>query len=392
MRSKILSIAFLLLATTAGMSLWFMTAAILPDIARDRGVSDTDLAALSSAVQAGFVFGAVTIALSGIADRADPRRVFATCAIGTGLANLALLAVPIDGVLAVGLRFVTGALMAGVYPIGMKIAVGWGLRDRGFLVGLVVGAIATGKSLPYLLAWLGGADWRLVLMLGSVLAAAGGGLVLLAGLGPHHVRAANFRPSAVLLAWTDRRIRSAYFGYFGHMWELFVLWAWLSTAAAVSYGASLAPATAESLAKLTAFVAILVGAPISIFAGRLADRFGKARIAALALAASGSAALVTAATFGGPPWLTFALFVLWGVAVVPDSAQFSALVADFAPGELAGSLLTLQTALGFTLTVVTLQGAPLVAGALGWPALLALLAVGPAFGIWGLRPLLRAGQ
>ncbi len=388
MTDKARTLAFLLIASAAGMSLWFMTSAILPDIAAELGLPRARQTALSSAVQAGFVAGALVISVTGLADRLDPRWLFAACAFSTALANAALLVVPLDGSFAVALRFLTGALMAGVYPVGMKIAVGWGAADRGLLVGAVVGALAMGKSIPYGLAWAGGADWRLALGLGSVVAALGAGLVLFTRLGPHHRAASGFRPGAIRLALTDRRIRAAFLGYFGHMWELYIFWAWIGAAATASYLAAGA-ADPASLGKLTAFLAIAAGAPACVLAGRLADRIGKARVASGAMVASGGLALMTASSFGGTPALTFALCILWGIAVIPDSAQFSALVADYAPPEWAGSLLTFQTALGFLLTVVTVQIAPTVAAVFGWQALLAGLAMGPALGVLAMRPLVR---
>jgi len=388
MSDKARTLTFLLIASGAGMCLWFMTAAILPDIAAELALAPAQQTALSSAVQAGFVAGALVIAVTGLADLVDPRRLFAACAFGTAGANALLLVVPLDGGLAVALRFLTGALMAGVYPVGMKIAVGWGMRDRGLLVGALVGALALGKSVPYGLAWLGGTDWRVALGTGSVIAALGAGLVLFAALGPHHHRAPGFRPGAIRIAFTDRRIRAAYLGYFGHMWELYVFWAWVGAAATASYVAAGA-SDPVSLGKLTAFVAIAAGAPACVIAGRCADRVGKARVAVAAMVASGGLALLTALSFGGAPALLFVLFVLWGIAVIPDSAQFSALVADHAPPEWAGSLLTFQTALGFLLTVATVQLAPLAASVFGWQALLAGLALGPLFGVAAMRPLLR---
>jgi len=383
------TIALLIFATIAGMSLWFMTAAILPEITAEAGLSAAQASLLSSAVQAGFVFGALSISISGLADRLDPRRVFLACTLGTVAANSGLLAVPLDGTAAVALRFLTGAFMAGVYPVGMKIAVGWGVKDRGLLVGILVGALTFGNSLPYGLSWLGGADWRTVLMAASAVAALGGFFVLGAGLGPFHARAAAFHPRAILLAWSNRGIRNAYLGYFGHMWELFALWAWVGAASAASYTASMEPGAAQSLGKLTAFLAIAAGAPACVVAGLYADRIGKARIALYAMLASATCALLTAFSFGGPAVVTMALFVLWGAAVIPDSAQFSALVADFAPPEFAGSLLTFQTALGFLLTVLTVQVAPLISAAFGWPVLLGALAIGPLLGSIAMRPLMK---
>lgn len=378
---KARAIGLLLMAELLAMSLWFVTAAILTDMAREFDLGPTQRAALSSAVQLGFVAGALVSAWTGLPDRFDPRRLFALSAIGAGLANAALLAVPPTSVVAVALRFITGALLAGVYPVGMKIAVGWGQKDRGLLVGALVGALTLGSAAPHLLALIGGADWRLTVMLASGAAIAGGLIGLAVGLGPFHAKAAAFDPRAISVAWTNRRVRLAYLGYLGHMWELYAMWAWIAAAVAVSYGASMDAEAAQRLAKLTAFLAIGIGGLACVAAGLIGDRFGKAEVAAAAMAVSGVSALLVAATFGGPPWLTFALVMLWGLSVVPDSAQFSALVADAAPPEWAGSLLTLQTALGFALTAVTVQLTPVAASAFGWPLVLAALAIGPALGI-----------
>ncbi len=390
--SKRFSLSLLVVGAMCGMSPWFASAAVLPDMAREGTIDAVHQALLSSAVQAGFVVGALLVSISGIADRLDPRRVFAAAAVATACANASLLVAPIGGDLAVLARFMTGAFLAGVYPVGMKIAVGWGRKDRGLLVGLLVGALTLGSASPSLAAYLGGTAWRSAIVATSLLAAVGGLAVLAAKLGPHHARAPRFEPGAIRLAWTDRRIRRAYLGYFGHMWELYAMWAWVGTAAAASYAMRMETVQAESLGKLTAFLAIGLGAFVCVPAGWMGDRKGKANVTILAMLASGSAALLTAASFGGPVWLTFVLVVVWGLAVIPDSAQFSAIVADAAPPHIAGSLLTFQTALGFALTIVTVQVTPLAAAAFGWPVVLAALAIGPAVGVVAMMPLRRGAR
>ncbi len=378
---KFRSLALLMLAGVAAMSPWFVSAAVLPDMLREVALSPVRQAALSSGVQAGFVIGALGSAVLGLADRFDPRRLFAASAIGAALVNAVLLIAPPGGFTAIAARIVTGALLAGVYPVGMKIAVGWGVKDRGFLVGALVGAVTLGSAFPHLLALIGGHDWRASVAMASLITAAGGLLALACALGPHHALASRFDPRAITAAWTDRPVRLAYAGYLGHMWELYAMWAWIAAACTVSYGATLSAAQAEPLAKLTAFLSIAAGGVMCVVAGLVADRIGKPETAVIAMLASGACAVLTALTFGGPVWLTFVLVLLWGAAILPDSAQFSALVADYSPPEQAGSLLTFQTALGFALTIVTVQFTPLVAAVLGWPFLLALLALGPAFGI-----------
>jgi MFS family permease len=384
---KLRAITMLLLAEVAGMSLWFVSAAVLPEMTREAAISPLRQALLSSAVQGGFVIGALAFAASGLPDRFDPRRVFALSAVAAALASGLLLVLPLGGNAAIAARAATGLLLAGVYPVGMKIVVGWGVRDRGLLVGLVIGALTLGSASPHLISWLGGADWRFVVATASLVAAAGGLLVLAAELGPHHAQSPRFDPSAVVLAWTDRRIRLAYAGYLGHMWELFAMWAWIGTAVGVSYAHTLPPAQALPLAKLTAFAAIGIGAVTCVVAGLFADRYGKELSTIIAMVISGIAALLTAVTFGGPVWLTFLIVIVWGAAIIPDSAQFSALVADFSPPHQAGSLMTFQTALGFALTFATVQLTPSLAALVGWPLILAALAAGPAFGIVAMAKL-----
>lgn len=378
---KLRSITLLLVAELAAMSLWFVSAAILPEMLREVAIPPARQAALSSAVQAGFVVGALVSAVLGVADRFDPRRVFAVSAILAAFANASLLVVEPGSLAAISARFATGGLLAGVYPVGMKIVVGWGQKDRGFLVGTLVGALTLGSAAPHLLALAGGADWRITVLYASIAAALAGLVGLLVGLGPHHARSASFAPKAIAVAWTNRRVRLAYAGYLGHMWELYAMWAWIATAVAASYTATMALPEAERLAKLTAFLAIGIGGISSVAAGLVGDRFGKAEVAGVAMAVSGASAVLVAMTFGGPAWITFGLVLVWGLSVVPDSAQFSALVADATPPEVAGSLLTFQTALGFALTFATVQVVPQVAASTGWPVVLAALALGPLVGI-----------
>jgi MFS family permease len=381
------SLGLLMLAEIAGMSLWFMSAAILPDLTREFDISEFAQAALSSAVQIGFVVGAVTSALLGLADRIDPRRFFAFSAITAAVFNASLLVFEPGGAITIFARFATGALLAGVYPVGMKIAVGWGQKDRGLLVGTLVGALTFGSAAPHLLALLGGADWRWSLSVASIAAAAGGVLCLFVGLGPFHAKAPRMKIGAILTAWTNRKIRYAYAGYLGHMWELYAMWAWIGVALAASFGAHMAEDEAVSLSRLIAFLSIAAGGAACIVAGLAADRVGKANIAILAMAISGTAALASALTFGGPVWLTVVCVLVWGAAILPDSAQFSALVADFAPPDQAGSLMTFQTALGFALTFATVQLTPFGAELIGWPGMFAVMAIGPALGILGMLKL-----
>jgi MFS family permease len=386
--TKRASVAVLIVTQIAVLSLWFSSAAVLPEMGHEAGLSAARLAWLSTAVQLGFGIGALGFAVIGLADRYDPRRVFMASALAGAATNLALLAVPIGGWESIFLRALTGAAMAGVYPVGMKIATGWGKTDRALLVGLLVGALTIGSASPHLISFVGGAEWRLTIWASTLLAAVGGLSIMSVGLGPYHARAPKLDISAIALTWTDRRIRLAVIGYIGHMWELYAFWAWVAVFATGSYALA-GEADASGLGKLTAFAAIALGGLACVPAGWYADRMGRAKVAMACLIASGGAAVASALLYGGPTWPMMAVLIIWGIAIIPDSALYSTLVADAAPPERAGSLLTLQTALGFLLTAMTVQVAPALAAQIGWAWVLAIMSLGPASGIRAMQLLVR---
>ncbi|MFT5896356.1 MAG: MFS family permease [bacterium] len=386
---KTTSIILLVLAEVAAMTLWFVSSATLVELGRQIDLSPVSSALLVSAVPAGFVFGAIYVAISGIADRLDPRRVFASSALLAALLNALQLVIEPGNEFSIVLRFLTGGCLAGVYPVGMKIAVGWGKEDRGWLVGLLVGGLTLGSASPHLLAWLGGSNWQLTTLLASILAMVAAVLVMFTALGPYHSSQPKMNPRLVILAWTDTKLRRAFIGYLGHMWELYALWAWIAPAAAASYLFQMPEERAVEWSKLTAFFAIASGALLCPFAGRLADRIGKAELTIVAMIVSACSAVLAAVVFAGSAPLMAAVFVLWGLSVIPDSAQFSALVADLAPTEMVGSLMSLQTALGFALTIFTVQLTPFVAERFGWPFLFCVLAAGPVVGCISMLGLTR---
>ncbi len=371
------------------MSLWFLSSAVLPDMMKEVELSSFIQALLSSSVNIGFVIGALLIAVFGIADRFDARKVFALSAILAAFFNYSLLFLELGSAVSIFARGLTGVCLAGVYPVGMKIAVGWGQKDRGFLVGLMVGALTVGSAFPHFAAYVGGMDWRFAVELVSLLSLIAGVLVLFCQLGPHDSRATKFQFSDIFLCWSNKYIRYPILGYLGHMWELYAMWAWLSTFAALSFQVSLAETDAIRLSSLVSFLAIALGGLACVFVGVFADKIGKSQVTIYAMGVSSVSALATALSFGGPVWITVFFILIWGISIIPDSAQFSALVADHTPADKSGSILTLQTALGFGLTIITVQGTPYLVGAIGWPATLGLMALGPLFGIYFMRQYLK---
>lgn len=379
-RAKMRSVALIAAAQVAALATWFASVAILPDLAARHTLSPWLQAAFQSAVQLGFVAGTLASALLGLADRLEPRRLFAASASVAGLSTLGLLAVAPDGIAPVLLRALTGAALAGVYPVGLKLATGWGMKDRGFLTGLLVGALTLGSASPHLAAAAGFADWRVVVAIAGGGAFAGAGLILLAECGPYHRPGGRFRPGVAWLAWSDRRLRLINLGYLGHMWELYAMWAWIGAIVAAS-GMAMGPRAIS----LLAFAVIGIGVLGCIGGGLLADRIGRAEVTIGAMALSGTSALAAALLLDAPAFLLVPVLLVWGVGVIADSAQFSALIADHAPDGTAGTLLTMQTCQGFLLTFLVVQAAPLLADAVGWRPVVALLALGPLAGILAMR-------
>ena len=385
--SKRASIALIALCQVAAMALWFSASAVVPALVAEYGLSAFAQAALTSSVQAGFVVGSLASAVLGLADRFDPRRFFAAAAAAGALANALLLTVDPGSFAAPALRFVTGACMAGVYPVGMKLAATWAKDDMGLMVGILVGALTLGSAAPHLFNALGGVNWRITLATASLSALAASALIGLAGLGPRKVALPRFDPHAVFTAWRDLPLRLANLGYLGHMWELYAMWAWIGAFFQASFAATLAPDFAPVAAKLAAFATIAAGAIGCVGAGFLADRLGRTTLTILAMAISGSCAATIGFLYGGTPAWLLALGIVWGVSIVADSAQFSASIAELSDPTRVGTMLTLQTALGFALTLITIHLMPYFVAALSWRYAFAPLAIGPALGIWAMARL-----
>ena len=380
MPHKARSLFVIALAQVLALSVWFAGAAALPALEAAADLSGARAAALSSAVQLGFVAGALLSAAFNLPDRFDARAVFAAGAAGAGLASLlALITEPGSGAM-IASRVGAGAALALVYPVGMKLAASWADGDAGLLVGLLVGALTLGSAAPHLAApLLETFSWRAPFILSAGAALLAAGVVFAAKAGPAFKPAAQFRPGAAFKALRRKDLALINLGYLGHMWELYAMWAW--TGAYILAWRAARGLEAGGQAGLFTFAVIAVGALGALAAGWVADRAGRAVTAGTALAAGGACALATPLAWTGPGWLLGAILLIYGVAVIADSAQFSAALAERAPKELAGSLLTLQTAGGFALTVASVQLAPLWAEAIGWRYVFLPLVIGPVIGV-----------
>jgi len=379
------------LVLVLAMAVWFSASAVVPALASQWHLSAGAAAWMTAPVQAGFVLGAVGSAALGLADRIRPHLLVAGSAAGAAACTLVMGLFADGPVAAVSLRFATGAFLAGVYPVCMKLMASWSPpASRALAMGALIGCLALGSALPHLIDGLGRLNWRAVL---AAAAAAAFCAAIVAGAlvrpGPQvPARGGTGRRRYALAMFAARGPRLVNLAYFGHMWELYALWTWLPTFLAVSRTTTGQPVPGG--AGIDAFLAIgVAGLAGCLLGGWAADRIGRAATAAAALAVSGTCCLLSPLFFAaGRPWL-LAFTAVWGAAVIADSGVFSTLLSELADRRYLGTALTAQTAIGFLLTIVTIQAIPLIAAVTGWRYAFLALAAGPMAALPALTALSR---
>ncbi len=388
MRWQLSPVPTIVLAQLFGTSLWFSANSAAGSLMQAWGITEADIGLLTNAVQLGFISGTLTFALTGLADRFEASRIFMVCALLGALFN-ALFALAAEG-LASGLplRFAVGFCLAGVYPLGMKLVVSWVPERAGTVLAQLVGMLTLGSALPHGVR-LAGADWswQSTILVSSLLAILAAWMIRTLGDGPFLKRQPGASPiglGQVLAAFRIPQYRASALGYFGHQWELYAFW---TLVPALIVASGLAAPRSPELSGL-AFLIIGIGAAGCILGGWWSQSVGSARVAATALAGSALCCLIFPMVASMVPGGLLLVLLAWGATVIADSPHFSALSAKACPPEIVGSALTLQNAIGFAITMVSIQIGTTVVETLGvltaW-----LLLPGPLLGLWGLAPLWR---
>lgn len=374
----------------AGTALWFAGNAIIADLQTAMNVGIEDTGIVTSAIQLGFIIGTLLFAFFSISDRYSPRKLFLACSLLGAFSNLLIYFIADNLFTLLVLRFITGFFLTGIYPIGMKIAAGWYKKGLGNAIGLLVGALVLGTALPYLIKSIGGSfPWEQVLFSVSAISAAGGVMMyLLVPDGPYITSGTKFNPSSITTIFKHKHFRAAAFGYFGHMWELYTFWAFVPLM--LIYYKKTSGVGMNIF--FWSFIIIGAGSLGCIIGGMISKNVGSTKVAASQLLFSGICCLISPIMFSTSPIIFITFLIFWGIVVVGDSPQYSAIVALTAPKDLIGSGLTLVNSIGFAITIPSLWVVSQFVRAIDFSYVFVILALGPLAGLLSMRPLYKMQQ
>ncbi|HET8866376.1 MAG TPA: MFS transporter [Gracilimonas sp.] len=362
----------------AGTSLWFAGNAVVPDLIAELGLLESTVGYITMAVQAGFIIGTLVFAILNVADRISPVKVFLACSfLGAAFNGLTIFGGSFTEIMSA--RFLTGFFLAGIYPVGMKIASDWHKEGLGKALGYLVGALVIGTAFPHFLKFAGGdLPWRFVLISTSVISFSGGlTLFFTVSDGPYKGKAGSFRPSALFTLFRDKNFRSAAFGYFGHMWELYTFWAFVPVM--LAYYVNISGVILNI--PLWSFIIIGIGGISCAVGGHLSLKIGSKKVAFNSLLISGLCCLLIPFLFQAEVWLFIAFLMIWGIFVISDSPQFSAMVAGSADRSYVATGLTIVNSLGFAITIVSIQLVTLLWTSFEDGSIFWVMLAGPLFGL-----------
>lgn len=388
------ALGWIAIAELFALSMWFSASAILPQLEKEWGMSAVEGSWITLAVQIGFISGAIISAFLGLADRFNAKKLFAlSCLIGAIVNGLFILSPSITyGII---FRFFTGITMAGVYPTAVKLLSMWFPNKRGLGTGILIAALTLGSSLPHLLVlFTSNVNWKIIMIISSVLALLAASIMqwVLPDAPSQSKRTGTVSHDALKKVVRNRRVMLVNFGYFGHMWELYAMWTWLPYFLTASFRETLQGTSLQEMSTLLSFLTIgIAGAIGCIVGGLFAEKIGKVRLAMFAMAISAACCVIIGFAFEYL-WLTVIVALIWGMAVIADSGQFSAAVTEFAESEYVGTALTFQMAIGFLLTTISIYIIPLLVTVIGWQWVFSILAIGPIIGIVSLNFLRREEQ
>jgi len=387
-KSKILILSIISIALLFSLTVWFSANAIVNQLISLWALNEYDIAILSMILIFGFVIGGIFSALLNLSDVIKTKNFYSLNAGLSALTNFLAIFSP-NFLWFLLFRFLTGFFLAGVYPTAMKLMSSWFQEHRGLAVGILLGALTAGSGLPYVFNIIGSPEWRILLSISSFLALASTFLIyLFITEGPHVSHGAKFKLSNLKHLWSKNSIKYANLAYYGHMWELYAFWVWIPVFLRESYNLSYPSRDATIFFSIGTFIVFISGALGNAFGGMLADRIGRTKFNIMVLILSGSSSLVIG-FFLNNTILALIIAVIWGITIVPDSPQYSVMITELSDQDYIGTALTIQTSVGFGITLFSIRLLPTFVHLVGWLYGFTILAIGPIIGIISLLLLRR---